>query len=97
MTIHQDAAKAANLEDETQLLERRLWTAVLLLALDDWKSPNLRLQRAAERFLFQSWNDFARVCRGAGLAPESVLSRLQHMQGAVQPANQLPRLVSYAA
>jgi len=61
---------------------------VLLQALEDWKSGNLRLKRAAEEFFFENGSDFARVCSGAGLSPETVLGKLRTMKAAmpVQPA-----------
>jgi hypothetical protein len=60
--------------------DRRLWTAVLLQALEDWGSTNKRVHTSAEEFLFQSEGDFVTVCRGAGLEPSSVLARLQKMK-----------------
>jgi hypothetical protein len=86
MNIHQQAANSAVDQGGYQISERRLWTAVLLQALDDWKSSNLRRKREAEKFFFESAADFARVCMGAGLTPGSVLGRLRHMQGAARPA-----------
>ena len=87
MNIYQSMANSMDHQNnnEEHLSDRRLWTAVLLQALEDWKSGNLRLKRAAEEFFFQSGSDFARVCRGAGLAPESVLSRLQAMKASMAP------------
>ncbi len=87
MNIYQNMANSMkNQDQQDNLTDRRLWTAVLLQALEDWKSGNLRLKRAAEEFFFKSGDDFARVCRGAGLAPEGVLSRLQAMKAAMAPA-----------
>ena len=81
MNIHQNAANSAVDQGTDQISERRLWTAVLLQALEDWKSSNMRRKREAEKFFFESAADFARVCMGAGFTPASVLSRLRHMQG----------------
>lgn len=87
MNIHQSMANSMDHHNsnEEHLSDRGLWTAVLLQALGDWKSGNMRLKRAAEDFFFQSGSDFARVCRGAGLAPESVLSRLKTMKASMAP------------
>lgn len=63
-----------------QVSERSLWTAVLLQAIEDWRSGNIRRQTEAERFFFKSEKDFATVCRGAGLEPSSVLAKLQKMK-----------------
>jgi hypothetical protein len=58
--------------------ERRLWAAVLLQAVEDWRSNNIRANRAAEEFLFKSALDFETVCHGAGFdlaAPPDRASR----------------------
>lgn len=80
MDIHQNEA---NVTHRDRFSERRLWCAVLLQALEDWKSPNLRLKKRAENFFFRGGADFARVCTGAGLVPECVLSRLQQLRESV--------------
>jgi hypothetical protein len=79
MNIYQDAASQAQEENDGGFSQRRLWTAVLLQAIEDWTSTNLRRQREAEKFLFQSKDDFARVCRGAALEPSTILSKLQRL------------------
>ena len=56
--------------------ERQLWTAVLLLAVEDWRQGSLKKRREAQKFLFEEKDDFYRVCAGAGLEPESFRSRL---------------------
>ncbi len=91
MKIHQNAANHATEESGGQTSDRRVWTAVLLQALEDWQSTNMRRKSEAEKFFFQSNADFSQVCRGAGLQPESVLSRLQRMKIATaqQPAFRL--------
>jgi hypothetical protein len=77
--IYEQAAANAQ-EGNLEPVDRRLWTAVLLQALEDWGSSNRRLHANAEEFFFQSGEDFATVCRGAGLEPVSVLTRLQQMK-----------------
>jgi hypothetical protein len=56
--------------------ERRLWTAVILTAVEDWRNGPLRDQRKAQQFLFEDDKDFARVCDGAGLEPGSFRAKL---------------------
>jgi hypothetical protein len=51
--------------------ERLLWTAVLKLAVDDWRLGNLRQRREAQRFLFDEQDNLSRACAGAGLEPET--------------------------
>jgi hypothetical protein len=81
----------ANQETTEQFSERRLWTAVLLQALEDWKSGNRRVSKAAAEFLFESGEDFARACRGAGLSPESVLGKLKRMQTPIVNCDGMPQ------
>jgi hypothetical protein len=80
MNIYQDAAERATSDDAKEFSERRLWAAVLLQALEDWNSMNSRHRAEAEAFFFKNSEDFARVCRGAGLAPSGVLARLEKMK-----------------
>jgi hypothetical protein len=80
LEIHGQASKSSKENYDFQVSERRLWTAVLLQALEDWKSCNMRRRSEAEKFFFQSESDFATVCRGAGLNPSSVISKLQKMK-----------------
>jgi len=84
LEIHEQASKTSKENYDFQISERRLWTAVLLQALEDWKSSNMRRRSEAEKFFFQSGSDFATVCRVAGLNPSSVLSKLEKMRTAVQ-------------
>jgi hypothetical protein len=55
--------------------ERRLWTAVLMQAVVEWRSDRMRAKREAEAFLFHNEKDFQIVCAGAGLDPSAL--RLQ--------------------
>lgn len=56
--------------------ERRLWTAVIVHAVQDWLSGTLRDKREAQKFLFEDSEDFQQVCAGAGLDPSSFRSKL---------------------
>jgi hypothetical protein len=84
MNIYQNAANQAQDEHDGYFSQRRLWTAVLLQAIEDWTSTNMRRQREAEKFLFKSQDDFARVCKSAGLEPGSILSKLQRLNAGVR-------------
>jgi hypothetical protein len=55
---------------------RRLWTAVIIKAVEDWRSGSLRDRRAAQTFLFEGNDDFNEVCAGAGLDPGSFRGNL---------------------
>ena len=56
--------------------ERRLWTAVIVNAVEEWRAGTLRARRAAQTFLFESDTDFNRACDGAGLDPGNLRSKL---------------------
>jgi hypothetical protein len=56
--------------------ERRLWTAVIVMAVEDWRSGTLRARRKAQEFLFEDDQDFNEVCAGAGLEPASLRVKL---------------------
>ena len=88
MNIHQNAANDAKEVNSTECSGRRLWTAVLLQAIEDWQSGNARRKHEAEKFLFESSTDFDRVCTAAGLAPGSVLRKLQRIKKATRTATQ---------
>lgn len=66
---------------------RRLWTAVLTLALEDWRNGTLRAKREAQQFLFDDNSDFGTVCAGAGIDPDSFRSRLLHIGRKVATEN----------
>jgi hypothetical protein len=83
---------AQNTVTEDLIGERRLWTAVVVSAVEDWRNGSLRTQRKAQEFLFGSSTDFSTVCARAGLEPGSFrarllkLGKLVEMQGTVTPA-----------
>lgn len=64
---------------EETIGERRLWTAVLTQAVEDWRSGTLRARREAQHFLFEDDVEFARVCTSAGLDPGSLRSKLSKL------------------
>jgi hypothetical protein len=67
-------------EMDEPIAEQRMWTAVLLQAVEDWKSLNLRARREAERFLFHSDKDFEIVCAGARIDSSSFRARLSRVR-----------------
>lgn len=56
--------------------EHRLWAAVIVTAVEDWRNGTLRARREAQRFLFDDDQDFNRACAGAGLDPSSFRAKL---------------------
>lgn len=69
---------AGNLTEDC-IAERRLWIAVLVAAVEDWRDGSVRKQREAQTFLFENKKDFERVCASAGVDPNGFRSRLLHI------------------
>ncbi|MFZ0334469.1 MAG: hypothetical protein WBG29_01540 [Candidatus Acidiferrales bacterium] len=69
-------------EVEGPICEQRLWTAVLVQALEDWRGDRIRTRREAEKFLFEDHKDFETVCAGAGIDPSSFRARLRRLNSA---------------
>lgn len=61
---------------EGLIAERRLWTAVLVHAVEEWRKGTLRARREAQDFLFQNDKDFEMVCSSAGLDGSDFRARL---------------------
>jgi hypothetical protein len=78
--IYEQESTRASAHYDEQIAERRLWTAVLLQAMEDWRSDNMRRQTEAEEFLFDAKEDFERVSLGAGLDPGALRAKLQKMK-----------------
>jgi hypothetical protein len=70
-------------ESNAELPERRLWIAVLMQAVEDWRSANVRRQKEAEAFFFDRRKDFASVCASAGLDAGNLLKGLARMKSPV--------------
>jgi hypothetical protein len=59
--------------------ERRLWLAVVVQAVEEWRNGPLRNRRKAQEFIFEKAQDFETVCANAGLDAENLRSRLLKM------------------
>jgi hypothetical protein len=70
------ATRVVGTVTEECLAERRLWIAVLTMAVEDWRNGTLRSRREAQKFLFEDQNDFERVCASAGIDASSFRSSL---------------------
>lgn len=57
-------------------IERRIWLAVVMQAVEEWRSGTLRNKRLAQQFLFDDSNDFQTVCANAGLDPDNLRCKL---------------------
>jgi hypothetical protein len=80
----QGHANSYNAVTEEVISERRLWTAVLVNAVSDWRTGTLRAQRDAQNFLFNDDQDFATVCSAAGLDWSDFRTRLARVGRQVQ-------------
>jgi hypothetical protein len=67
--------------------ERRLWTAVVVMAVEDWRNGSLRARREAQRFLFDNDKDFMAVCASAGLDPSSLRAKLLKIGHRIEMVN----------
>ena len=85
LSIHQTAGANAGQQCEEQVGSRRLWTAVILQAIEDFQSGSMRRREEAERFFFQSHKDFAQVCRSAGLDPINMVEKVKKLKAAAKP------------
>ena len=69
-------AGADNAVTEDLIGENRLWTAVIVKAVEDWRNGTLRARREAQKFLFDDHRDFDDVCASAGLDPSRLRTQL---------------------
>lgn len=70
------ATRVAGTVTEDCIGERRLWVAVLTMAVEDWRNGTLRSRRDAQKFLFDDHNNFESVCASAGIDASSFRSSL---------------------
>jgi hypothetical protein len=63
--------------------ECAMWSAVLMLAVEDLRCGNQRRRKEAATFFFDSPEDLATVCGGAGLDPGSVLGKMRKIEQVV--------------
>jgi len=78
-------AEMQNAVTEDFIGENRLWTAVLVKAVEDWRFGTMRCRREAQQFLFESEQDFHMVCANAGLDPSSLRARLLQIGKKLDP------------
>ncbi|MGC2330638.1 MAG: hypothetical protein WA581_04225 [Candidatus Acidiferrales bacterium] len=60
-------------------VEKRLWQAVIVTAIQEWISGPLRSKRQAEEYLFQDQKDFPAVCQSAGMDAERLRAKLNRL------------------
>lgn len=74
---HRAQAVSQDLTTEDLIAARRMWLAVVMQAIQDWRGGTLRARREAQHFLFEEQRAFDTVCANAGLDPENLRSRLR--------------------
>jgi|HubBroStandDraft_2_1064218.scaffolds.fasta_scaffold111125_2 hypothetical protein len=72
----QASVEMHNAVTEEMISARRLWTAVLINAVEDWRNGSLRARREAQEFLFDNDEDFEMDCTVAGLDCNDFRTRL---------------------
>ena len=70
---------ARNNEDQ-EIVEQKLWRAVIASTVQEWVDGPLRRQREAEQFLFHDEQDYRTVCFSAGINPENLRERLEKIR-----------------
>jgi hypothetical protein len=73
------ATNAVVLADVSMGLEKRLWQAVIVTAIQEWISGSLRSKRQAEEYLFQDQKDFPAVCQSAGMDADRLRAKLNRL------------------
>jgi hypothetical protein len=77
--------------------EKRVWTAVIARAVEEWISGPLGSQREAEIYLFNDDEDFPAVCRSAGLDPRTLRRKLIKLKDAGAGPTPIRHLVGLIA
>ena len=74
------ATKAEHLAEVSEGLEKRMWQAVIVTAIQEWISGPLRSKRQAEEYLFQDQKDFPLVCQSAGMDAGRLRANLNRLR-----------------
>jgi hypothetical protein len=83
-----------NAVTEDSIGTNRLWTAVIVKAVEDWRMGSLRARREAQKFLFEDDRDFCQVCASAGLDPSLFRSKLLKLGCRVEMRGTYPNLLA---
>ena len=74
------AADSELLAEVPEGLEKRMWQAVIVTAIQEWISGPLRSKRQAEQYLFQDQKDFPLVCQSAGMDADRLRAKLKRLR-----------------
>ena len=74
------ATKTELLAELPESLEKRMWQAVIVTAIQEWISGPLRFKRKAEEYLFHDQKDFPLVCQSAGMDADRLRTKLKRLR-----------------
>jgi len=83
-TLHTVTGSQHTITEES-IGEHRLWTAVIVKAVEDWRFGTARARHDAQKFLFESAADFEAVCGRAGLNPRCLSEKLLKLGRKLEP------------
>jgi hypothetical protein len=84
-TTARKVTSAQNTITEESIGEHRLCTAVIVKAVEDWRFGTMRTRHAAQKFLFESAQDFDVVCGRAGLDASCLNQKLLKLGRKLEP------------
>jgi hypothetical protein len=85
ITTARKVTGAQNTITEESIGEHRLWTAVIVKAVEDWRFGTTRTRHEAQKFLFESARDFEMVCGRAGLDASCLSEKLLKLGRRLEP------------
>ena len=85
ITTARKVTGAQNTITEESIGEHRLWTAVIVKAVEDWRFGTTRKRHEAQKFLFESARDFEMVCGRAGLDSSCLSKKLLKLGRKLEP------------
>jgi hypothetical protein len=84
MAAHTASSSQYTITEET-IAEHRLWTAVVVKAVEDWRLGTMRRRRDAQAFLFENDRDLETLCVRAGLDSTSLREKLLKIGRKLEP------------
>jgi hypothetical protein len=71
---------AAEIGERDSVAEVRLWQAVIVSTIQEWRFGPLRSKNEAERYLFGDSSDFTLVCESAGMDVGRLRAQLRRVK-----------------
>jgi hypothetical protein len=73
---------------QERVVEERIWQAVIVSTIEEWRSGPLRRSLEAEQFLFRDENDFRLVCQSAGMNAARLRQQLVRLRDKLPPRSE---------